>query len=169
MLSSEVFAKVGGYCTDRLRQPPEDYELWSRVARQFEVANIPEVLLVYREVHRSMSRDGVNPFIDRLVTISAENLAWIVGQHTSDQHCVDIAALIHGAYPRLSSRPDLKAIRSYLLEAADKVSTLYAAPKEILRRRACHYFSFLKFRLLAVRYGALWANIVFTYDRLRRV
>ena len=45
------------------RQPPEDYELWSRISRHYRVANLPERLTVYREVPSSMSRDGLQPFV----------------------------------------------------------------------------------------------------------
>ena len=38
-----------------MRQPPEDYELWSRIARQYEVRNLPEQLLIYREMPKSLS------------------------------------------------------------------------------------------------------------------
>ena len=48
MIRREVFERVGLYCNDRSRQPPEDYELWSRVSRVFEVSNIPEIHLIYR-------------------------------------------------------------------------------------------------------------------------
>ena len=56
MICRKVFDKVGLYSIDKTRQPPEDYELWSRVVREFEVANIPEPLVVYREMPGSMSR-----------------------------------------------------------------------------------------------------------------
>src|SRR5688572_15659262 len=86
MIRKAALDRVGMYCTDRMRQPPEDFELWSRIARENEVANIPEVLQVYRELPGSMSRDGAAPFLKRLVTISAENIAWAAGVLPSDAH-----------------------------------------------------------------------------------
>jgi glycosyltransferase involved in cell wall biosynthesis len=79
MMVKSVLDAVGGYCTDPLRQPPEDYELWSRFARRCEIANLPERLTIYREVPGSQSRIGKNPFQRKLVVISAENLAAIEG------------------------------------------------------------------------------------------
>lgn len=122
MLRKTVFDKVGLYSTDKSRQPPEDYELWSRVARQFEVANIPEFLHIYREVPTSMSRNGINPFLDRVINISAENLAFAAGMNHTDQidgMTIDLAALSHGAYHRVSPKPSLKDISAILIEAAD--------------------------------------------------
>jgi glycosyltransferase involved in cell wall biosynthesis len=79
MMRRDSVLGIGGYTTDKSRQPPEDYELWSRLARKGRVANLPERLLVHREVPQSMSRTGPNPFLDRLVSLSAENLAFANG------------------------------------------------------------------------------------------
>ena len=81
----------------RARQPPEDYELWSRIARHYRVANLAERLTVYREVPSSMSRAGAQPFLEKLVTISSENLAYATGAAAPQQVHIDIAALVHGA------------------------------------------------------------------------
>ena len=64
MIRKAVFDKVGGYCTDKNRQPPEDYELWSRIARKYRIANIAEVLHIYREMPQSMSVWGIIPFFN---------------------------------------------------------------------------------------------------------
>ena len=72
MMRKAALDLVGGYTTDPARQPPEDYELWSRIARRFRVANLPERLTVYREVPSSMSRAGIDPFKRKLVRLSAE-------------------------------------------------------------------------------------------------
>lgn len=56
MLPRSVVEAIGGYTTDLKRQPPEDFELWSRIARSYQLANIPETLLLYREIQGSMSR-----------------------------------------------------------------------------------------------------------------
>jgi glycosyltransferase involved in cell wall biosynthesis len=118
MIRKTVFDEVGAYCTDPDRQPPEDYELWSRVAREFRVANIPEVLHVYREMPRSMSRTGNNPFLQHLLKINVENLTWATEGRYSDQLLRDLAALIHGAYPQFSGKASLRELISIVHEAA---------------------------------------------------
>lgn len=70
---------LGGYSTDLQRQPPEDFELWSRLLRIANATNIPEVLVRYREVPGSMSRVMKRDFIERMVRISAENLIYWAG------------------------------------------------------------------------------------------
>ena len=103
LIRKRALEKVGLYSTDPLRQPPEDYELWSRIARQYEVRNLPEQLLIYREMPKSLSssgREGAFSFLDKLVMISAENLAWRLGLPSPSHDCRDAAALIMPPMPR---------------------------------------------------------------------
>jgi glycosyltransferase involved in cell wall biosynthesis len=95
MIRAGVLREVGGYCEDRSRQPPEDYELWSRIARRHPVANLPEVLTVYREVQGSMSRTGDNPFLSNVIRISAENLTHLLAPRYSPEDCASLANLYH--------------------------------------------------------------------------
>ena len=136
MLRKSVFDRVDLYSTDKTRQPPEDYELWSRVARHFTVANIPEVLLIYREVPGSMSRAGASPFLDKIVNISVENLLWATGRQSPDCHVTDLAALNHAAYHRVSHEPHLDKLSQVVFEAADQLSDFCHAPRNSLRERA---------------------------------
>ena len=108
MLRKSAVEAAGGYSTDPTRQPPEDYELWSRLARQWEVANLPERLTLYRETPGSMSRATHRPFVDKLVLISAENLAAAVGETAPGMLHHDIAALTHGAFELMSRAPDIE-------------------------------------------------------------
>ena len=121
MIRKSALDRLGPYCTDQARQPPEDYELWSRIARHYEVANIPEVLHMYREIEGSMSRAGDSPFVNHLVTISAENIAWASGTDPVDPHVVNISALTHGAEHRLEGNPDFKAMSAILSRALTRV------------------------------------------------
>jgi hypothetical protein len=122
MMRREDVLRIGGYSIDPSRQPPEDYELWSRLARAGKVANLKERLLVYREVPTSMSRAGPNPFIDRLVTICSENLALANGQMTVDPVTTNVAALTHSAFHRLSKKFDVTAM-CMAIENAAKVQS----------------------------------------------
>jgi hypothetical protein len=121
MMRRSALQEVGGYTVDPLRQPPEDYELWSRLARRYAVGNVPEVLHVYREVRGSMSREGVSPFVERLILISAENIACAAGVQPSDCHVVNIAALVHGAPQRVQGTLDFATMREIFRRAAEAV------------------------------------------------
>jgi len=122
MLRRSALTLAGAYSTDPLRQPPEDYELWSRLARTAEVANLPEILHIYREVPGSMSRARPSPFVDHLVMLSAENIAWAAGLAPSHAQVINLAALAHRAYDRVRGTPDFEAMRTILRRATAKVA-----------------------------------------------
>lgn len=96
MIRRSVLDEVGGYATDRSRRFPEDYELWSRIARRRPVANIPEVLLLYREVAGSLSRSGDSPFARHVVAISTDNIARALGRPSDARELRDLAEAMHG-------------------------------------------------------------------------
>lgn len=122
MLRRSAVEAVGAYSTDPSRQPPEDYELWCRLARHCRVANLPEPLLVYREVATSMSRAGRAPFLEGLLRLSAEQLAWHAGRDPADEAARDCAALLQGAYDRASAAPSLRRMLALLRGAAQGVA-----------------------------------------------
>ena len=99
MMRTDVLRELGGYSEDKSRQPPEDYELWSRISHKYRVANIPEVLSVYREVEGSMSRTGDNHFLANVIQIAADNLATILSPKFSSDECYLLASMYHGRKP----------------------------------------------------------------------
>jgi len=123
LLRRSALLEVGGYTTDPERQPPEDYELWSRLSRIGSVANIGEVLLTYREIPGSMSRVGPSPFRRRLIMICAENIAAATGLPSDDSSIRAIAALTHGEASDLQQRPDFAHMKDILLEAINGLGT----------------------------------------------
>jgi glycosyltransferase involved in cell wall biosynthesis len=156
MMRKAALDEVGVYSTDRSRQPPEDYELWSRIARRFRVANLPERLTVYREVPTSMSREGVGPFKERLILISAENLAAAAGTTTPHRIHPDIASLIHGAPERMSKSANIDAMCAVLAEAGEAIfgNRSFDAADDPVKLRSGnlrHHFLIYKYRLHRVR------------------
>ena len=166
MIRKAALDRVGGYSTDRSRQPPEDYELWSRIARSYEVANIPEILHVYREVGTSMSRVGPSPFLDHLVTICAENIALAARESPENPQVVNIAALTHAAAHRLQGEPDFDEMRHIFLAAARNVMPrqLYASIEGEARGKV----DALRYRLFELRGGAPWRRVLATVLRKAR-
>jgi glycosyltransferase involved in cell wall biosynthesis len=166
MLRKSVFDEIGLYTNDKSRRLPEDYELWSRIARKFKVANIPELLQVYREVPGSISRNKINPLLDRAVAISRENLAWLLGATVTEQEVTDLAALMNGRYHLLSTKPNLQQLSRLVMRAAETLSDVHLQPTEILRKRAMirlrvlknHYLSYNHRRLSIVT--TAFSNIV---------
>jgi hypothetical protein len=123
LLRRSALLEVGGYTTDPERQPPEDYELWSRLSRIGSVANIGEVLQTYREIPGSMSRVGPSPFKRRLIMICAENIAAATGLPSDDYSIRAIAALTHGEASELQQRPDFAHMKDILLKAINGLGT----------------------------------------------
>ena len=158
MLRKTALERVGVYSTDRERQPPEDYELWSRIARAYEVANLTEVLHIYREVAGSVSRRGPSPFMDRLVSLSAENIALASWRTASDAQVINIAALAHRASRRLQGAPDFAAMREILCSAADRIA---GGNRQLFADAIDKRVALSRYRLLELRHGHGWRRHVF--------
>jgi hypothetical protein len=135
MIRKSVFDQVGSYSTDKSIRA-EDYELWSRAAREFEVANIPEVLQIYRDTPGSLSKGIVNPLLESVINISINNLAWVTGRDPNDPAIIDLAALAHAAHHRVIGIPTFQDLTSLLFEAADRLSDGCRVPRDVLRGRA---------------------------------
>jgi len=122
MLRKSALDQVGFYTAEKSRQP-EDYDLWSRLlrGRYGKMANIPEMLLAYREVEGSICRSDERSFTDEVIKISMANLAACSGREITDPAIGDLAALAHHAFDRISARPDFKAMLSVMLEAAARL------------------------------------------------
>ena len=175
MFRRSVVNNLGGYSTDKSRQPPEDYELWSRMIRGHKMVNLPDVLTGYREVPGSMSRQGESPFLSILVNLTAENIAWACGVSSQDPDATGLAALYHEAYthfPVNASRRGMlsllekSALRSLLdtPESTDAMSALLARYRLKLQLR------YLDFRLGGLPALALRSRPVFyVYKLLRKV
>ena len=121
IIRKSVLKEVGSYSTDPRRQPPEDYELWSRIARVSDVANLPEILLHYREVPGSMSRQGPSPFRELLVRLCAENIAFAANMSSDDANIIAIAAITHGAPEMVFHKPDFTRMQQILISAAESI------------------------------------------------
>jgi glycosyltransferase involved in cell wall biosynthesis len=121
LLRKSALDDVGGYSTDPMRRPPEDYELWSRIARRYRIANLAERLTVYREVPNSMSRERTRSYAESIVAISAENLAAMVGAGSPARDHWDIAALTHHLSDKVSVNPDIESMCRIVRDAGERI------------------------------------------------
>jgi hypothetical protein len=169
MMRKSALDHVGGYTTDPARQPPEDYELWSRIARHYRVANLAERLTVYREVPSSMSRDGAQSFLEKLVTISSENLATATGAAAPHPIHLDIAALIHGAETRVFQKPDVDRMNAVIAEAGHRIGGGQVGPE--LAQRIAKAQAQIKRRIMLRQpaYGWMWRTMRTIRGQLRRL
>lgn len=176
MIRKSALEKVGGYTTDLARQPPEDYELWSRIARCCEVANLPKLLVVYREVHGSMSRVGPSPFRERLIKICIENIAWASDRDWNDPSIQNIALLTHTMQVQnldfLQGQPDFEMMREILYRAASRLSP--PEKRNQLLKKADQHLSDIQFLYLRQQYKAsgiryFWLKTVYRSKKMFRL
>jgi hypothetical protein len=148
MLRKSAIEQVGPYASDGFRET-EDYELWSRIARQHDVANIPEVLQVYREVRGSLSRASERPVVDQVVRLSAANLAWASGTDDASPDAINLAALVHSAQGLLISRPSFGGMREVLRRAVRRIAS--GKDRARLQRKADRRINGLRIRYAFTR------------------
>lgn len=121
LLRREALVQIGGYSTDINRQPPEDYELWSRLARLYKVANLNSVLTAYREVENSMSRSSINPFQKKVIHLSTENLCKLLSPEYSKEQSASLSHIYHGLSMR-NKNFSRKTAKAMLHLAARKIN-----------------------------------------------
>ena len=157
MFHRSVVNKLGGYSTDKSRQPPEDYELWSRMIRDHKMVNLPDILTVYREVPGSMSRQGVSPFLSTLVKLTAENIVWACGVSSQEPDAAGLAALYHGAYKYFPVSATRRGMLSLLEKAARRSMAKTPESAAAMAALLARYRLKLQFRYLDYRLGGLIA------------
>ena len=81
-----IVEKVGYYTEDTNRQPPEDYEYFSRITRQYKVYNIPKLLVSYRDHHNKMSLTSSSSIAKNGMIISRENIIYMAGYEKNSFH-----------------------------------------------------------------------------------
>jgi glycosyltransferase involved in cell wall biosynthesis len=71
MFRRNQIQEVGGYADER--NAFEDFDLWSRVSHHFSVANLPEVLIYYREVSTGISKSNPN-YAEWVMKVTRQNI-----------------------------------------------------------------------------------------------
>ena len=74
-----VFNKLGGY--DETFATSQDYELWSRVIKSHEIANLEEVLLDFRSHSGSVSKQYSRENVIKVASLFQNNLTATIGSN----------------------------------------------------------------------------------------
>lgn len=151
MVRKHVLVCVGAY-TQEASVRAEDYDLWSRIMREFDVSNLPEMLHVYRDAPNSKLKRERDAILENVINISMANLSWVTKRDRNDPVINDLAALSHGAYHRVQGYATSDDLLALLFEAADRVSGGGDAPAELLRERV----------------QARWCTVLHHYDVYNR-
>lgn len=88
MMRASCLNITGLYSENPKHFPPEDYDLWIKFARHFQVANLPQVLIQYLEVPTSISRTKELLIQTRAATMS-KNAIIALGIDQSKAHLID--------------------------------------------------------------------------------
>jgi len=136
MIRKSVFDKVGRYPVDRALSFPEDFALWSKAAREFDLANLAEPLIIYREVSSSVSRQRPASFMRNVSAICADNIAHAVGMSEADDTLHALGRYIHRVGDDVPSPARVMRWVAHLLRAGDALCDANGAPRGALRDRS---------------------------------
>ena len=93
MMRTEIVRSLGGYSEDRKIHSAEDFDLWTRIAFQHDLATMDSVLIHYRVRPDSASHRVKS--IDHNVLISANSLYRFLQSEASYEECWSLAAIFH--------------------------------------------------------------------------
>ena len=91
MIRKSALNQTGLYPEEKEKFPPEDYDLWLRIAKDFEVANLPQTLLLYRELPNSISRAKLEIMQERARLMSLHAIKEVLRPPFADE---DIQTLV---------------------------------------------------------------------------
>lgn len=116
MFRRKQIETVGGYAPER--NAFEDYDLWSRVSHQYQVANLPEKLLLYREVSTGISKSNPN-YDEWVITVTAKNIRFYLPD-LAETRCMELAQIYHGKKSQFLKISD-KEIEKFISRIASVV------------------------------------------------
>lgn len=99
VMRRRAYEQAGGYLPPPVGRTPEDFDLWSRVAQDWRVANLPDVLLDYVQRDAGESRlksEEIQSGADR---IAADNLRLAAGLGVLDPGALGLAQRLNGRSP----------------------------------------------------------------------
>lgn len=102
MFRKDIALQAGNYPREPEHYPPEDFYLWSRIARIARVGNIDKELVVYREVPGSISRAKADLIDTRVRTMAVDNLRFWLGDGDDDEMLGDLVRTIRLSENQLS-------------------------------------------------------------------
>ncbi len=120
MIRKTVLDAVGNYDVNK-SSLIQDYDLWSRVARNYTVANLPELLLDYRETEGGISRTTTD-YSGDVIEQAMENMNFFL-EEKSDA-VADIACLFHGRYKKLSKNISIEKIEKCFYKVTDRILSM---------------------------------------------
>lgn len=97
MIRRSILDEVGSYDASPERALPEDFDLWSRISRISEVANIPEFLQSYRQSPSGMSQTLATQILEGVTRVASENLGIALELSANNSNVVGIVRALNHA------------------------------------------------------------------------
>lgn len=114
MFRRSAFDTAGGYRLDPREHYPEDYDLWSRLAKLGDVENLAEVLLTYRTTPQGMSRTGIDHLRIGVIHIAKRIMAEAASGDVDDAGVEGaVSALNNAVVSRQSARTIARSARTF--------------------------------------------------------
>jgi glycosyltransferase involved in cell wall biosynthesis len=128
----DVIKKIGLYFPGPDITPLDDYNFISRISEEYQVANLQDVLVGYRESPLSLTSDLRSGALQsrnkslavKLAKISSENIAKLNNLSFSDKTCINFGSLMHQTGSNISFF-DLRRIEFLLMKSADRISSIF--------------------------------------------
>lgn len=117
MFRKEVAEHVGGYDYDL--RTFEDFNLWSKISRVAEVANLPQRLLRYREVSTGMSKQ-TKDYVERVRWQATENLLELDSSLSAEEG-QRIADMVNGFFLQ---HEDYRGQWNFLTETLSRIKSI---------------------------------------------
>lgn len=138
----------GGYSEDESIQPPEDYELWTRLLCLGEIANLPEYLVDYEDAGVGLSNVKAKEIESKLIKISTDQLILWSKLNSKDSEL--IATLVNSTSPTLGSVAKFFTVFRVILKLTNKyLKDIFE--NNFSKEVAAEYVRFLYFALKGIR------------------
>lgn len=102
MFRKDIALQAGNYPLEPEHYPPEDFYLWSRIARISKIGNIDKELVIYREVPGSISRAKGDLINTRVWMMAVANLKFWLSECYDDEILGDLVHVVRLSENQLS-------------------------------------------------------------------
>ncbi len=142
MFRKSAIEKIGNYNSDRNLY--EDFDLWSRFSEIGDVANLPEVLVNYRDHDKGLSKNFTNFKEYALYNQGLNNIHKLV--NSNGDAFSDLEALYHWK-KEIFKGSSVKTLKKALDLISEKIIDLYPNDRKLIEARKKQYIKIIKYRL----------------------
>ncbi len=170
MFKREIIDAVGNYKSDR--DLYEDFDLWSRMSYVKQVANLPEVLVLYRHHNKGLSKNFSNFKEEGLYNQGLKNIHQLLGR--TEDAFKDLLAVYHQK-PSLYKGSSMAELSEALRTISEKLVQIYPGKKELIQAHQDAYEKCIGYRLnelkkmnnagIFTRISAKLSNFIHGYTR----